>query len=565
MRLGTMEKQELLPSALGQKKAQLVLKHAMVLDVFTRRFYPADVAIQDGWIVGVGQDYHGETERELRGKFIVPGLIDAHVHIESSMVSPCIFEQKVLPWGTTALIADPHEIVNVSGREGIRYFLEEAEKMVSSLYIMLPSCVPLSDFDRNEEYGIAEMEKDIENPAVLGLGEVMDYGAVLAGNSKILQKAELFADRMIDGHFPMGKGKELQAYRLAGVGSDHECSSYEEAKERICAGMFVQVREGSAAHNLDAILEGALREKIPLDRFGFCTDDKHLSDIARDGHIIHNVKKAILLGVSPEDAFTMGSFATAREYGLSHLGAAAPGRRADLLVLDELQSCTIADVYKNGVPLADISFPSTVTPTGKLRHTVNIPPLKEDAFLLSVGKVHPVIQLCKEQLATKRVDREVPAENGCFVPKDGLLKAAVIQRHDGSARTGLGVLEGFGLRNGAIAGTIGHDSHNLVVVGDNDADMLCAVEELKRVQGGYTLVSGGKVVQTLCLPVAGLFTDSDHDISREITSFAEAAREMGVSEGIDPFQNLSFLSLPVIPEIRLTDNGLYDVLEKRFL
>lgn len=563
----TEEKKMLMRISLGREKPDFVLKHADIVDVFTEKLFTADIAIKDGYIAGVG-DYHAESEIDMTGKIIAPGFIDAHIHIESSMVAPSIFAKKVLPFGTTTIIADPHEIVNVAGLEGLQYILKDSESCKINIYYVLPSCVPLNQYDNNGAvFDVEQMKKICDNPRVLGLGEVMNYEAVTQCSQDLLDKIELLQPKIIDGHAPGLSGKKLQAYKIAGVDTDHECYTYADALEKLRAGFIVQIREGSAAKNLTEIIGGALKDGISFDRFVFCTDDVHLADIARHGHINHNVKMAIDLGLSPIRAIRLATLNPARAYGLKDLGAVAPGFRADLIVLDSLKELSISDVYKDGVSIHQMEYRDVTAKAGeRITQSVHVPTLENNRFELKVEGEFPVIGVIPGQIVTKKRMMTLPQEKGIFTPRDGLLKIAVVQRHDGSGRIGLGVVMGFGLKNGAVASTVAHDAHNLIVIGDNDADMLAAVEELKACGGGYTVISGGKVVNTLKLPIAGLFTDDKNaDIIEQLREMACSAHRMGVPEDIDVFQNLSFLSLPVIPELRITDMGLFDVAANQFL
>lgn len=561
------KKLELMRTSLGTQEPDLVLKNAGIVDVYTETLFTADIAIRGGYIAGVGA-YSGAREIDLTGKTVAPGFIDAHVHIESSMVPPRLFAEKVLPCGTTTVIADPHEIANVCGLDGIRYLLADSENCGLNVYFMLPSCVPLNESDHNGGvFGTEQMKELVENPRVVGLGEVMNYGAAVSGDRGLLEKINLLEPKTIDGHSPGLTGKELQAYRLAGVDTDHECGDYPSALERLRAGFIVQIRQGSAAKNLTEILTGALRDSISLDRCVFCTDDVHLDDIACRGHINNNIRMAVSLGLDPVKAIKLATLNAARAYGLRDVGAVAPGCRADLVVLDSLDDLTIADVYKDGVSVRDMKYTSEKTGADdRILHSVYIPELKEDCFELRAEGEFPVICVIPGQITTRKLMLQLPAKNGIFTPQNDILKIAVVQRHDGSGRIGVGAVKGFGLKNGAIASTVAHDAHNLIVIGDSDADMRTAVAELKACGGGYTIVRNGRAVKTLPLPVAGLFTDDRNtNMIRELKEMAEAAHRMGVPEDIDVFQNLSFLSLPVIPELRITDAGLFDVNEYKFI
>ncbi len=561
------EKKKLMRTSLGVEEPDLVLKYADIVDVFTEKLFTADIAIRDGYIVGVGA-YHGAREINMTGKIIVPGFIDSHVHIESSMVAPSMFAGKVLPCGTTTVIADPHEIANVAGLEGIRYIIKDSENCKLNVYFVLPSCVPLNEFDHNGGvFGTEQMKQLINDPRVVGLGEVMNYEAIVACDQNLLEKIELLQPKTIDGHSPGLAGKKLQAYRFAGVETDHECCDYPSALERLRAGFIVQIREGSAARNLTGIISGALKDGISMDRCVFCTDDVHLADVSTKGHINHNIKMAIDLGMDPIKAIKLATLNAARAYHLKDLGAVAPGCRADLVVLDSLRDISIVDVYKDGVSIRGMEVPAaTAGVAQKIACSVHIPQLAQDCLALKVHGEFPVIEVIPGQIVTRKRKMFLPQRNGIFTARNDLLKIAVVQRHDGSGRIGLGVVKGFGLKNGAVASTVAHDAHNLIVIGDNDSDMLAAIEELKACGGGYTVVSGGKVVKTLPLPIAGLFTDDRNiDIICELSDMAIAAHAMGVPENIDVFLNLSFMALPVIPEIRITDLGLFDVLQNKFI
>ena len=562
------EKRVLMDCAMGRTEPDLVLKNASVADVFTETIFHADIAVKNGRIAGVGSySASAERERDLGGKTVVPGFIDAHVHMESSMASPSMFTEYLFPHGTAAIVADPHEIAYVCGTEGIRYMLRDSAQCRVGVFFALPSCVPLSPLDHSgASVGVEEIARLKDEPHVAALGEMMSYEALLAGDAELMRKIDRMNGKTIDGHSPGLSGKRLQAYRLAGVQTDHECGSYEEALERLRCGFIVQVREGSAAKNLEAILGGAVRNGIPMDRFVFCTDDMHLDDVARGGHMDRCIRMAVELGVDPVRAIKMATWNPARAYGLEGYGAVAPGFRANLAVLDDWKKISVSEVYRNGVPVRDLPVPRAAVAGEKLRNSVHIPHLPPDCLRMRAVSSFPVIGIVPGQIATEKIVMDLPSENGVFAPSGDILKIAVIQRHDGSGRIGLGAVRGFGLRNGAAASTVAHDSHNLIVIGDNDADMLAAVEELKRCGGGYTLVRGQRPVKTLKLRIAGLFTDDRTvDLVKELGDMSALAHRMGIPENIDVFQNLSFLSLPVIPELRITDSGLFDVGENRLL
>ncbi len=566
----------LLETARGDRPAEIVFRGAEVLNVFTGEWRREDVAVSQGTIVGVGV-YEGEREVDCRGKYLVPGFIDAHLHVESSMLTPAGMAAEVLPSGTTTLIADPHEIANVCGLAGLRYMLDAAKSLPLSLFFMLPSCVPATKWDQGGAVlGAKELCSLLDDPQVLGLGEVMDFPAVCRGEPGLLDKLRAFEGRVIDGHAPLLSGKALQAYRLAGIDTDHECSDGAEALEKLRAGFAVLVREGSAAHNLQTILTAVKEAGGGIDRLAFCTDDKHVEDIRRDGHIRHNIRQAIALGIPAADAYRMASWNAARIYGLRGYGAVAPGYRADLVLLDNRNQAAVHAVYTGGVcrwqagqpipAVEGIPVPASLRDTVHLR-APETEPIGTKPLVLPVPPdgVFPVMELVPYQINTRRRDLVVPVRDGVFQAGGEFLKAAVLERHHATGRIGLGVVKGMGLR-GTAASTVAHDSHNLIVVGDRDEDMLLAIRELERCGGGYTLVRDGEVMATLPLPVAGLMTDRPADeVNAILRRMADLARGMGVPEWADPFQTMSFLSLPVIPELRLTDHGIFDVMEQRYV
>ncbi len=512
-----MTDRRLLEMAQGKRPVETVFRGAEVLNVFTGEWRREDVAVASGVIVGVGR-YTGEEEVDCRGKALVPGFIDAHLHVESSMLTPAALAAEVLPSGTTALIADPHEIANVCGLAGLRYMLDAAYALPLSLFVMLPSCVPATRWEQGGAVLGADALSSLRDaPQVLGLGEVMDFPAVCTGERGILEKLEAFAGRMIDGHAPMLSSGGLQAYRLAGIETDHECSDGEEALEKLRAGFAILVREGSAAHNLHTILSAVRAAGLGTERLAFCTDDKHIEDIRRDGHIRHNIRLAIEMGFPAADAYRMASWNPARLYNLQGYGAIGPGYRADLVLLDDREAVAVHAVYTGGVCRWKAGEPIPCVKgspiPAALRDTVHVRPaagrpLGVECLALPVpkGGVLPVIELIPGQINTRRSDQKVPQRDGYFSAGGDFLKAAVLERHHATGRIGLGVVRGLGLR-GTAASTVAHDSHNLIVLGDRDEDMLLAVRELERCGGGYTLVRDGRVLATLPLPVAGLMTD----------------------------------------------------------
>ena len=550
----------MLRCARGEEPADLVLKGGTVLNVFSEEFLPGDVAICGGTIVGVGA-YDGVTEVDCAGRYVVPGLIDAHVHLESSMAAPGEFSKVLARAGTTAVVCDPHEIVNVCGRAGLDYFLACAERMLIRAYFMLPSSVPAADSDVNGcgEFLAADMIDYVNHPRVLGLAETMRYMDCITGEPKMLDKLELFRGRRIDGHAPGLSGRDLQAYRLAGVENDHECTGCGEVIEKLRAGFTILMREGSGAKNVEVLITALMEAGLPLDSCLFCTDDKHLAEIVADGHISTCVRKAIALGVPAAKAYKMGSYNTARYYGLSGLGAIGAGYNADLLLVDDLADPRPSAVMAGGRFLTEKDYAAdlSVPVPEALIHTVDVPPLTAADVALPCSGEADVIGIIPDQILTSGKRRSVGVQDGFFVPDGTYNKICMVDRHGRTGKVGAGVLRGLGIRGGAVATTVAHDAHNLIAAGDNDADILLAIETLRRTQGGYAVVSNGAVLGTLPLPIAGLMSDgSCANVIRTLDELEEKARSLGVPAGVDPFITLSFLALTVLPEARITLDGI---------
>ena len=559
----------LVNAAMGREKAQLVFKNANVVNVFTEEIIKGDVAVTNGMIVGVGE-YQGEEEIDCTDKYLCPGFIDAHMHIESTMVTPFELAKAVSKSGTTTIVADPHEIVNVAGKAGMQYFLNASEQLPVDIYFMLPSSVPATAFETNgADFTAADMRDFIDHPRVLGLGEVMCYPDVVAGRDGIMEKLALCeaAGKLSDGHAPGLSGKELQAYAAAGVCTEHECTTFAEAAEKARAGFCVLVREGSAAKNLTALVGGLLDSDLPCDRFLFCTDDKHIEDIKRDGHVRWNVRQAISLGMKPVTAIKMATWNAARAYGLARRGAVAAGYRADIIVLDSLKQVTVNTVYKNGVPLAGAfkklrAYPAPDT----LLHSVQYKDVCEKDIALRTSGKTDVIEMVPYQIATRHVVEAVPAKNGFFRPNGTYTKLCVVERHGKNGNIAVAPLKGYGIKGGAIATSVAHDSHNIIAAGDNDADIVLAVNSLREMGGGYVLVGGGKVLGSMPLTVAGLMSEAPAaEVQKTTAAILAKAATMGIPYYVDPFISLSFMALPVIPEIRLSDMGLFDVVNFRLI
>jgi adenine deaminase len=562
--LNKAHRQNLISAAMDGE-ATLAIKNAKVVNVFTEEIIEADVGIYGDTIIGVGS-YSAVTEVDAKGAYLCPGLIDSHVHIESSMVTPSLFAKTVLPRGTTSVIADPHEIANVCGALGIKTMLVLSEGLPLNVFIMLSSCVPATPFE-NSGYTLtaADFAPFIRNSRVLGLGEVMDYVSVTEGEDSMMDKLELFENLPIDGHAPLLSGHALNAYRAAGPMTDHECSCFGEFLEKLRTGMYMQIRVGSAASGIEDMLKGIVDHGLPTDSMFFCTDDKHLENIRREGHIDHIIRLAVRAGIPPVRAVRMATLNAARVYGLKKLGAVAPGYRADLILVDDLADFKVRKVITGGKIYRELS-PQEVPLSPSVLSSINIKPMGEDPFRLHVSSDMPVIKVIPGQLVNELKYREVPSESCIFTPDRTYSKLAVIERHHALGTIGLGIVEGFGLQNGAIASTVAHDSHNMVVLGDNDRDMRTAVDSLAECGGGFAVVSGGIVLSRLPLSIAGLMSDAPVEtILEKQRALLDAAYSLGVDKRIDPLISLTFLALPVIPEVRLTDKGLFNVALSKFI
>ena len=547
--------------ARGLEKADLVLKDARIINVFTEEIVRGDIAIQDGSIAGIGS-FHGKEERDLGGKYVCPGFIDSHLHLESTLVTPAELVTVASRHGTTTFIVDPHESANVSGLAGIDYILEQTEEVKANVYVMMPSCVPATRIDDNGCTLTAEdMIPYLSKGRILGLGEVMDSISVVQGDKAMHDKLALFEGRIRDGHAPFLEEGDLQAYAMAGINTDHECSFFDYAMRERRNGITILIREGSAARNLEALVGGLVQRKMNGEGFCFCTDDKHIEDIQREGHIDHNVRKAIRLGMNPISAIKMATINAANCYGLKDKGAVAPGRQADLLILSDLVNVEVEDVYYKGKRI-DKNEKIAIKPCApELKNTVHVADFSREAFRLETADgTFPVILSEEGQITTRKGILKASEDRCEFQADDDYQKIAVVERHKATGKIGKGVIGGFGIRGGAIASSVSHDSHNIIVIGDNDEDMELAVRELIRTQGGYTIVENHKVFDTLALPVMGLMSDNGFEKDNAtLKRMIQKAHAMGVKKGHDPFITLSFMALPVIPQIRITPRGVYDV------
>ncbi len=541
--------------ARGDEPADLVIHGGRVLSVFTREWLETDVAIVDGWIAGLGA-YEGRETIDATGRYVVPGFVDAHMHLESSKLLVDEFARLVLPFGTTAVVADPHEIANVLGTDGVHWLLDATANLPLDVYFMASSCVPASQFESpRRELSPGDLDALLRRRRVIGLAEMMNFPGVISGAPSELAKLALAEH--VDGHAPGVLGKSLNAYAAAGIRSDHEAYTADEGRERLRAGMWLLIREGSAARNLLALLP-LLAEYGP-SRIAFCTDDREPEHIAADGHINSMVRDAVAGGISPEDALVCATLSPSLWHGLAHLGAVAPGYHADLLVLPDLERFVPDTVLKRGRPAAAV--PRHEVPDW-VRHTVRIGAFGPEMFRIPwQGGNARVIGIVPGQIVTDSLVDEPGVYSGEAVadPERDLAKIAVVERHLGTGRVGLGFVRGFGLQRGAIASTVAHDAHNVVVVGMNDASMAAAVRRLANRGGGIVVVDGAEVVAELPLPVAGLLSDASlEEVLEQSHAVIDAVRALGC-ELEAPFQHLAFLALSVIPSLKLTDRGLVDV------
>ena len=558
---------EMILAARGDLAPDLVLKNARIVNVFTKEIESGDVAIKDGYIVGIGE-FDGEEEIDIGGRIICPGLIDGHIHIESSMISPSEFAGAVAPHGTTAVIADPHEIANVAGEEGIRYMLEASAGLPVDIFFMLPSCVPATPLDESgAELSADELEPFYKEERVAGLAELMNSFGTVRADEEIIRKiqgANSYGKR-IDGHAPFLTGKDLNAYITAGVRSDHECSSAEEAIEKLKLGQYIMIREGTAARNLEALLP--LFDDRYCDRCMLVTDDKHGSDLIDNGHIDYIIRKAIRAGKDPLNAIKMATLNAAMYFGLKDRGAIAPGYIADIIVLSDLKEFTVEKVFKNGRLTVDggknvraIKSPSIDKEKyPRVFNSFNLREIKpSDLEIRDEGTKKRVIKVIPGQILTEELIVESSSKQA--EPDKDIIKLAVIERHKGTGHTGVGFVSGYGLKKGAIASSVAHDSHNLIVAGCTDGDMALAANTVRENGGGLAVVCDGKVLSSLPLPIGGLMCEMNvNEVEDILRVMKEQARQLGVNEGIDPFMTLAFTALPVIPKLRLLTQGVVDV------
>jgi adenine deaminase len=558
--------QKLISVAKGESPADLVLANARVVNVFSGEVENANVAIYDGMIAGIGDYQQAAEVIDLKGKYVAPGLIDGHVHLESSMLDVGQYARAVVPHGTSAIVTDLHEIANVCGLEGIKYVLSAAQQLPMDVFLMAPSCVPATNMETSgATLGAEDIKAILKLKECIGLGEVMNYPGVLFGDEAMLAKIALARGKIVDGHAPGVNGKNLNAYIGTGIGSDHESVALAEAAEKLQRGMHIMIREGSTEKNLEALLPLVTDKTYP--RCLFVVDDRNCVDILHDGDIDAVVRKAIRLGLDPVRAIQMATINTARYFRLDKVGAVAPGYYANLFVLDSLKGFVVnTTVYYHGKKVAENGKPLFNLPgrsSGNLNHTVNIKPFTVDALKLkAAGEYSLAIEIVPGQIITRKKSVKVKTKDGFIVPDPtrGVLKAAVIERHKATGNIGLGLVTGFGLLTGAFASSTAHDSHNIVAVGASDEDIFTAVKELERLQGGIAVAAGGRVLGSLATPIAGLLSEETlESVVAGLAKLEQIARELGCVLP-SPFAVLSFLALPVIPELRLTDLGLVDVI-----
>ncbi len=564
-----MSLEEIINTAEGKIKADVVIKNAYIVNVLSEEIYKSDIAIKNGIIAGIDNNYSGEEEINAEGKYISPSFIDGHVHIESSMLMPSEFAKMVVPTGTTTVVADPHEISNIIGLHGISFMREASKNLPLDVYMMLPSCVPASSCETSGfELNSYDLSLLIDSPWILGIAELMNFPGVVNLDKEVLLKLKLGIEKgkRIDGHAPYLSGKDLCAYVAAGISSDHECTNEKEAIEKLRKGMYLMVREGSAAKDLDALLP--VLKKYPSRKCIFVTDDRYPNFLRP--HINEMVRRTVKYGISPVKAIQMASMNTAEYFGLKNLGAIAPGYKADLLILNNLEDFNPETVIKNGLIVAEkgeILTNSESKKISSLRGTVNIRWLEADDLKIKAKSPFvKAIEVTPGQLVTKCTKAKINIIDGYANSnvEDDILKILVIERHKASGNIGRGFVKGFGIKSGAIASTVAHDSHNMIVIGTNDDDMLKAIKELVKSQGGKVIIKNGEVIAKLELPIAGLMSeDNAETVINKVNQLKAGEKIIGCTLA-EPFMTMSFLSLSVIPELKLTDKGLMDVVNNQF-
>lgn len=556
-------------AAQGRIPCDLVIKNSRIVDVYTQTVREGDLAVAGGVIVGAGGSYEGRQVIDAAGRYAAPGLIDSHIHIESSYVSPEEFGRLLVPLGTTTIIADPHEIANVCGRTGVQYMIDAAAQTALDIKFMAPSCVPATGFDHSgASLGADDLTAMLHDDGILGVGEFMNYPGVVAGQDEVLNKlaAAHAAGRVIDGHSPGLHGAGLQAYAAAGIRTDHECSTVEEALERVSLGMYVLLRNGSACRDLPNLIGAVTLQN--LRRFLLCSDDLHLKTIFSQGHLNEHLRLCVQHGISPEGAIAMATLNAAECYGLSDRGALAPGKRADIVLFDDLQEFKAWKTIIAGMEAAADGvylLPFTRADSSAVRHTVHLKGFSEDKLRMTLRSpsVHTIDIIPGSVVTHKGTAAVAIDEQGDFVydASADIVKVAVVERHQGTGCVGLGLLRGYGLKRGAVAVSIAHDSHNIIVAGAANGDMAAAVEAVAAQEGGIAVVLDGKVIASMPLPLAGLMSDRDgHWVEAQAENIYAAGHDiLGIHDDVDVVMTLCFMSLPVIPQIKLMDTGLFDV------
>ena len=561
-----LKKQRIIAAAAGREPADLVLKNATFVNVFSNELSTMDIAVAEGLIVGMGS-YQGRSEVDCTGKIVLPGFLDAHIHLESSLVSPTEFVKAVLPHGTTTVVTDPHEIANVMGTDGIEYMLQATEDLPVDVRFMLPSCVPATPLDESGAIlDYRAIDSFYDHPRVQGLAEMMNFVGAINGDEQTVEKivAAQAHHKKIDGHAPDLQGNDLNAYIAAGVYSDHECHDVKDAIAKLERGQFIMIREGTAARNLEALMP-LLTGKY-ADRCMFCTDDKHPNDLLEKGHIDYIVKKAISLGADPITAVKVACHNAARYFLLNNRGGISPGYLADFVIIDNFQDFNIEQVYKKGVLMVD---------HGEIQ---NFPSPEIEPYLVErAHKTFHVAALTAEDFAEKRprgiigmVDGEITTVDAGYSDRIDVeydvLKIAVVERHKNTHHIGIGYIQGYGLKSGAVATSISHDSHNIIVVGTNETDMAAAVNRVVELNGGIVVWDGGQSVAEVPLAIAGIMSDEPLvTVNEKLETAKDAAHKLGVNPGIDPFMTLSFMALPVIPSLRITTRGVFDVTTQSYV
>lgn len=555
----------------GKIEADFILRNAQIADVFTLTWKKADIVVNNGQIVAIDtmNRFKAKKEEDAEGKFVVPGLIDGHIHIESSMLTPAEFSRILIPHGITTVITDPHEIANVAGAEGIQFMLDDAQKADMDIFVMLPSSVPGTHFENaGATLTAADLEPFLKHEDVRGLAEVMDFPAVLNGEAGMLEKILLSqqANLVVDGHCAGLNSHQITGYRAAGIHTDHECVTAQEATDRVEQGMYVLIREGSAAKNLRDLLPAV--NQTNARRFGFCTDDKYVDELMDEGSINFDVAMAIEEGMKPLQAIQLATINTAECYRLYDRGVLAPGYKADFVLIESIDSMRAKAVWKNGIKVAENGemLTNRIEPNvpAHIHRSVHLPHVTKDKLSIPFhkGTKANVIEIIPNQLITNHLVIDVPVKDGVFIPsvEQDLLKLAVIERHHNLHTTGLGIVKGFGLRKGAVATTVAHDSHNALVVGTNDEDMLLALSRIQEIQGGFVIVADGEILAEMPLTIGGLMTDAPADeAKKQLANLHNALRKLNPMLDFHFLLTFSFVALPVIPALKLTDTGLFDV------